>query len=104
MGLLGGYAWFLANNREASYRAAMNLTVSRRQQRLYDSRGFNLDKYNSLVADGNSLRKEIMAVASEYDVEWDEKRDAQDEKVVEALKEHRDAKKKKKKDDDDDDD
>lgn len=101
-GLLGGYAWFLANNREASYRSAMNLTVSRRQARLYEAKGFDLNKYNYLVDEGNSLRKEIMAIASEYDVEWDEKRDAQDERVVEALKENREDKKKKKKDDDDD--
>lgn len=67
----------------------MNLTVSRRQQKLYDSKGFNLDRYNNLVQEGNDLRREIRAVASEYDVEWDERRDAQDERVVEALKEHR---------------
>ena len=67
----------------------MNLTVSRRQQKLYDSKGFNLDRYNNLVQEGNDLRREIRAVASEYDVEWDEKKDAQDERVVEALKEHR---------------
>lgn len=88
-GLLGGYAWFLAHNREASYRSAMNLTHSRRQQQLYDSKGFDLPRYQYLVEEGNALRKEIMAVASEYDVEWDEKRDARDERVVDALKEDR---------------
>lgn len=100
---MGGYAWFLANNREASYRSAMNLTVSRRQQKLYDSKGFKLEKYSYLVEEGNKLRLEIMAIASEYDVDWDEKSDAKDDEVVEALKEHREKKKKKKDDGEDDD-
>lgn len=99
-GLLGGYGWFLAHNREASYRSAMNLTVSRRQHRLYEEKGFDLQKYNYFIDEGNSLRKEIMSVAAEYDVEWDERRDAQDEKVVKALAENRREKKKGKSKDD----
>lgn len=95
-GFIGAYAWFLFNKREASYRAAMNLTISRRQHRLYELKGFNLRKWEYLIEEGNALRKEILAVASEYDVDWDERRDAQDDKVVEALKEHREKKEEKK--------
>ena len=94
VGILGGYGWFLFNRREASYASAMNLTVSRRQNALYESKGFDLGRWGVLVEEGNALRKEIRSVAAEYDVEWDERKDAKDEKVVEALREHRDAKRK----------
>ena len=74
----------------------MNLTVNRRQNKLYQSRGFDLARWESLVEEGNALRKEIKAVASEYDVDWDEKHDEHDEKVTEALREVREEKEKKK--------
>ncbi|KAI9726492.1 MAG: hypothetical protein M1828_001314 [Chrysothrix sp. TS-e1954] len=99
-GILGGYGWFLMNRREASYASAMNLTVSRRQNALYESRGFDLPKWQNLIEEGNSLRREIRNIAAEYDVDWDEKQDAADDRVVEALREHRDNGKKKKNDDD----
>ena len=85
--------WFLYHNREVSYRSALNLTISRRQTKLYQARNFDLQKWESLVEEGNALRKEIKAVASEYDVDWDERVDEQDEKVTQALKEDRDEKK-----------
>ena len=68
--LIGGYMWFLYHNREVSYRSALNLTISKRQGKLYEQRGFDLPKWESLVEEGNALRKEIKAVASEYDVSW----------------------------------
>ncbi|KIN03643.1 hypothetical protein OIDMADRAFT_158358 [Oidiodendron maius Zn] len=68
-----GYLWFLYHNREVSYRAALNLTVSRRQSALYTARGFDLHKWESMVEEANALRREIKSIANEYDVEWDEK-------------------------------
>jgi hypothetical protein len=111
-GIMCGYLWFLYHNREVSYRSAMSLTVSRRQSKLYGLRGFDLQKWEDLVKEGNALRSEIKSVAREYDVEWDEKADEGDERVTEALKKHRkktgnadkDENKKKKSDDDEDDD
>ena len=106
---IGGYMWFLYHNREVSYRSALNLTISRRQGRLYEARGFNLPKWEGLIEDGNALRKEIKAVASEYDVEWDERADEKDEEVTKALREDRksnkdkSSKSKEQKDDEDDD-
>ncbi|KAL8885325.1 MAG: hypothetical protein Q9215_006804 [Flavoplaca cf. flavocitrina] len=91
--LICGYLWFLYHNREVSYRAALNLTISRQQTKLYQSKGFDLQRWEALVEEGNALRKEIKQVASEYDVEWDERSDEKDEKVTEALKEVRDKKK-----------
>ena len=100
-----GYLWFLYHNREVSYRSALNLTVSRRQNTLYQARGFDLAKWQDLIDEANALRKEIKIIADEYDVEWDEKADEGSEAVHDALKEERDKNKAKEdKDDDDDDD
>jgi vacuolar-type H+-ATPase subunit I/STV1 len=77
----------------------MNFTVNRRQQKLYAQHNFDLRKWESLIEDGNSLRREIKAVANEYDVEWDELKEEKDEKVVEALKKERKKKEKTKKSD-----
>lgn len=90
-GLLGGYGWFLLNRREASYQSAMNLTVSRRQSALYDRRGFDLRKWQMLVDEANSLRREIMAIAAEYDTDWNELHDARSEDVVRSMREQRNA-------------
>jgi hypothetical protein len=96
--------WFLYHNREVSYRSAMNFTISRRQQKLYQAKAFDLRKWEVLIDDGNSLRKEIKAVANEYDVEWDELKDEKDEKVAEALRTEREKKQKGTKSEDKDDD
>lgn len=101
--IMGGYLWFLYHNREVSYRAAMNLTISRRQSQLYAARGFDPDRWQELVQEANALRAEVKAIASEYDVEWAEANDEHDEAVANALKEERDKQKKRKKDDEDDD-
>lgn len=102
--LIGGYLWFLYHNREVSYRSAMNLTISRRQSRLYEQKGFNLPKWEGLIEEANAIRKEIKAVAAEYDVEWDETADEKDPRVVKALRDERKKERKGKKGDDDDDD
>ncbi len=107
--LICGYLWFLYHNREVSYRSALNLTISRRQTKLYQTKGFDLQRWESLVEEGNALRNEIKAIAREYDVDWDEKVDEKDEKVTEALKQVREEKKserdrKNKKDEEDDED
>lgn len=101
--LIGGYMWFLFHNREVSYRSAMNVTISRRQSKLYAQRGFNLPIWEGLMEEGNRLRREIKLVADEYDVEWDEKQEEADEKVAEALRKERQKNKNNKKDDEDDD-
>ncbi|KAK4545983.1 hypothetical protein LTR36_002547 [Oleoguttula mirabilis] len=88
-GLIGGYMWFLYHNREVSYRSAMNFTVSRRQSKLYEQKGFEVSVWEGLVEEGNRLRREIKMVADEYDVEWDESQEEGDEKVKEALRQHR---------------
>ena len=106
--LIGGYMWFLWHNREVSYRQAMSITISKRQSKLYESKGFDLLHWEAMIEEANALRKEIKAVASEYDVMWDEKQDTGDEEVSNAMRKERQgqgnsAKKDKKKDDGDDD-
>lgn len=87
--LIGGYGWFLIHNRQVSYRSAMNFTISRRQSKLYEQKGFDLRRWEDLIEEGNKLRREIKAIAQEYDVEWDEKEDEKSKKVMEALKKER---------------
>ncbi len=91
--MICGYLWFLYHNREVSYRSALNLTISRRQTKLYQAKGFDIQRWQALIDEGNALRKEIKAIAQEYDVDWDETADEQDEKVTDALKQVRDEKK-----------
>jgi hypothetical protein len=88
-GLIGGYLWFLYHNREASYRNAMHVTISRRQSMLYEKKGFNLATWEALIDEGNRLRREIKMVADEYDVDWDETKDEGDAKVRDALRKER---------------
>jgi hypothetical protein len=90
-----GYLYFLWHNREVSYRAALHLTVSHRQSQLYAARGFDMQKWQNLIDEANSLRKEIKAIANEYDVEWDETKDEVSETVHQALREERQKKKSK---------
>ena len=105
--LIGGYLWFLYHNREVSYRQAMNITISRRQSKMYEQKGFDLQRWETFIEEANAIRKEIKAVASEYDVEWDERKDEGDEAVTKAMrqerKSHGSSSKKDKKDKDDED-
>lgn len=87
--LTGGYAWILYHNREISYRSALDLTINRRRQRLYQMKGFDLPAWESLVDEANELRREIKTVAAEYDVDWDETAGEEDEQVKEELKRER---------------
>jgi len=102
--IMVGYLYFLYHNRDVSYRAALHLTVSHRQNQLYNAKGFDLQKWESLIEEANALRKEIKMVANEYDVEWDEKADEGSEAVHEALREERKKTERRKKQSDDDDD
>lgn len=86
--IMGGYLWFLYISKDLSYKAAMNVTVSRRQDALYEARGFDLHKWENLVQEANALSREIKVIAVEYDVDWDEAKDV-GEDVKEVLDEER---------------
>lgn len=87
--LMGGYLWFLYHNREISYRSALDFTISARQKKLYQHHKVDLQLWETLIDEGNSLRREIKNIAAEYDAEWNERADEQDESVTEALKSER---------------
>lgn len=86
--IMGGYLWFLYISKDVSYKAAMNVTVSRRQNALYEARGFDPQKWEQLVQEANALRREIKVAAVEYDVDWDEAKELGDD-VKEVLSEER---------------
>ncbi|KAG5942902.1 hypothetical protein E4U53_007139 [Claviceps sorghi] len=94
--IMGGYLWFLFISRDLSYKAAMNVTVSRRQNALYQERGFDQQRWDQVVHDANSLRREIKIAAQEYGVDWDETKDLGGEEVKQALEDERNGEKKKK--------
>ena len=105
--LICGYLWFLYHNREVSYRSALNLTISRRQTKLYQQKGFDNQRWDTLIEEANGYRKEIKQIASEYDVDWDETEDEKDERVTEAMRKVRsdrtsERKEKREKEDEDD--
>jgi len=83
--IMGGYLWFLYISKDLSYKAALNITVSKRQSALYHERGFDQAAWDALVHEANSLRREIRFVATEYDVDWDETKDLGGEEVQEVL-------------------
>ncbi|KAI5851407.1 hypothetical protein DFP73DRAFT_471593, partial [Morchella snyderi] len=97
-----GYGWFLYYRREVSYRSLLHITVNSRQMKLYTQRGFDIDRWEELVSDARSLRREIKHIADQYDVKWDERNDeAGGEKVFQVLKEAEEKSKKNSEDDDD---
>ncbi|KAH1823590.1 hypothetical protein KXX35_009741 [Aspergillus fumigatus] len=87
--LMGGYLWFLYHNREISYRSALDFTINARQKKLYQMKGIDLQVWESLIDEANAIRREIKNIAAEYDVDWDERKDEQDDRVTEALKKER---------------
>ncbi|KAG6000243.1 hypothetical protein E4U54_001493 [Claviceps lovelessii] len=101
--IMGGYLWFLFISRDLSYKAAMNVTVSRRQNALYQERGFDQQRWDQVVHDANALRREIKVAAQEYGVDWDETKDLGGEEVKQVLEEERNSEKKKEKEKNDED-
>jgi calcium uniporter protein, mitochondrial len=101
--IMGGYLWFLYISRDLSYKAALNLTVSKRQTALYQARGFDPHKWEQLVHEANALRKEIGLVATEYDADWDEMKDLGGKDVRKVLEKERRSRVGRDDDDDDND-
>src|SRR5688500_6957203 len=85
---MGGYLWFLYISKDLSYKAAMNVTVSRGPNALYEARGCDHHQWGQLVQEANALRRDIKVAAIEYDVDWDEAKEVGDE-VKEVLSEER---------------
>lgn len=102
--VISGYLWFLYHNREVSYRSMLNITVTRRQAKLYDERGFDVERWEELVQEGKELRAEVRKVAREYDVDWKEgKKEAVNKELWDEEERKREKRKPKENDDEDDD-
>lgn len=96
--VMGSYLFFLYNHREVSYRSVLNMTVSKRQMKLYQRRGFDIDRWEELVESGKALRREISTIAEEYDEIWDESCDqVGGERVRSVLKDDKEKQKDKNK-------
>ncbi|KAI1197123.1 hypothetical protein F5X97DRAFT_303367 [Nemania serpens] len=99
--IMGGYLWFLFISRDLSYQAALKITVSRRQNVLYQARGLDPQKWEALLHETNALRREIRVIADEYDVDWDENRDLGGEEVKQVLEKEDDRRERRREEDDD---
>jgi hypothetical protein len=66
--------------------STLNFTISRRQRRLYQAKGLDIQRWEAAADEGNALRKETKAVVAEYDVDWDEQADEHGHKVIKALR------------------
>lgn len=65
-----GYSWFLYQGREVSYSSIMNSSISRRRSQLYESKGFDFDRWSDLVAEEKMIKREISRIAQDYGLEW----------------------------------
>jgi len=68
--LLASCAFLVYHNREVSYSSLLDLSISARQQRLYEQHGLNIERWTESVAEAKTLRKEITRIAADYDIEW----------------------------------
>ncbi|PWW76836.1 hypothetical protein C7212DRAFT_192307, partial [Tuber magnatum] len=73
--VMAGYLLFFYNNRQVLCPSVPHMTVPKRQTKLYREKGFDIDKWEELVIEGRTLRREINAIAEEYDIDWDERSD-----------------------------
>jgi len=62
-----GYLWFLYQGREVSYTSVLDSSIVTRRYALYKQRGFDIDRWNALLAEERNLRTEIAQIARDYD-------------------------------------
>jgi hypothetical protein len=62
-----GYLWFLYQGREVSYSSVLHQSVSTRRTTLYEKHGFDIERWEELVAEARQVRREIAKLAEDYD-------------------------------------
>ena len=89
-GLMGGYLWFLFNQKEISYRSVFEMSSSKRREQLYDAKGFDRDKWRDLIDEGTELRRAIKGIAHDYSVDWSMHKELEefDDKASDEIKKH----------------
>lgn len=80
-----GYSWFLYQGREVSYSSVMNTSVSRRRAQLYQTRGFDIDRWTDLVTEEKAVKREIAKIAQDYGLEWSGAEKKNEEKKGEKI-------------------
>jgi len=71
-----GYLWFLYRGREVTYTSVLDNSIVTRRQALYHRRGFDIERWNELLAEERTLRKEIAQIARDYDRNSHEERES----------------------------
>lgn len=66
---------FLHQGREVSYSSVLDRSVSARRQKLYQSEGFDLERWSDLLVEEKSIRREIKKIAEDYGIEWGNEKD-----------------------------
>ncbi|KZV75038.1 hypothetical protein PENSPDRAFT_647563 [Peniophora sp. CONT] len=92
-----GYLWFLYRGREVSYTSVLDSSIHNRRNALYESRGFDIERWNELLSEERMIRREISDIARDYDnsqkdrkaIDQDDEESANERKTprVEDLKE-----------------
>lgn len=66
----------------------LDRSISTRQQALYQSHGFDIERWADLVAEEKTLRKEISKIAEDYDDrKWRQKEDEREEQDAQEVQE-----------------
>jgi hypothetical protein len=85
---MGGYLWFLFNQKEISYRSVFEMSSSKRREQLYDVKGFDRNKWKDLIDEGTELRRAIKKIAIDYTIDWSMNDELNDENAAEEIKKH----------------
>ncbi|KAJ7591634.1 DUF607-domain-containing protein [Mycena floridula] len=75
-----GYLWFLYQGREVSYSSVLHQSISKRREALYQSRGFDIERWMDMKTESRALRREITKIAEDYDEDrWTNKKEEEEE-------------------------
>jgi nitrogen regulatory protein PII-like uncharacterized protein len=64
------------------------MSSSKRREQLYDSKGFDRQRWKDLVDEGTELRRAIKKIAQDYSTNWSMDKEVHDDKAIEEIKKH----------------
>lgn len=64
------------------------MSSSKRREQLYDTKGFDRNKWKDLIDEGTELRRAIKKIAIDYTINWDMNKELNDEKAADEIKKH----------------
>ncbi|KAH8823382.1 hypothetical protein DL96DRAFT_1617433 [Flagelloscypha sp. PMI_526] len=81
-----GYLWFLYQGREVSYSSVLKRSISARREALYVKHGFNAERWDDLMTEAKTIKKDISRIAEDYDfVDEDADEEGEGEKALEKV-------------------